>query len=624
VEERASAALGRQVGIQHLHVGFGRRLTVRVDGVRIGPPTDFGEAPPLADVVRVEVEIEPGSLFGGRMVLPRVTLNQPALALLAGPDGRANYRFGGNYGGGGEPPVVGRLEIADGTAQVALATMRADFRVRFGTEGDAIIAIAEGRYAGQPIHARFTAGALLSVRDTAGPWPMTLELANGPTRLTLQGTVAQPLHLAGADLKLELAGPDLQLLAPLTGVPFATTPPFRVAGQLDYADGRARFSGVRGQIGRSDIAGEIGIAPGATRPLVTAALTSHRLDPADLGGFIGSQPGRRDTPGQTQAQREALARAEASPTLLPDTPLDLPRLRAADVRATLRAERFEDQRVPLDALALDVSILDGAVRLDPVRIGVGQGYIGGKLVLTPRAEGGLVAHGSFELRRVDVARLLAPMGVRGGGALGGVASIDGTGASLAQLLGNGNGALTVAMVGGNLSALVVDLSGLQFGRALLSALGLPTRTSIGCLVGDFVLRRGMLETRTFVLDTDNSVITGSGTVDLGREALDLRLRTASKGFTIGSLPTSISVTGRFKSPRVLPDAGELVARGGVAAGLGLLALPLAVLPTIQLGVGEQNQCEGVVAAARRGGADAARRGAAGAPQPGNEGGGRRR
>jgi uncharacterized protein involved in outer membrane biogenesis len=216
------------------------------------------------------------------------------------------------------------------------------------------------------------------------------------------------------------------------------------------------------------------------------------------------------------------------------------------------------------------------------------------------------------------------MGVRGGGTLGGVASIDSTGTSLAQLLGNGNGALTVAMVGGNLSALVVDLSGLQFGRALLSALGVPTRTSIGCLVGDFVLRRGVLETRTFVLDTDSSVVTGSGTVDLGREALELRLRTASKGVTIGSLPTSIAITGRFKAPSIRPDASELVARGGVAAGLGLLALPLAVLPTIQLGVGEQNQCQGVVAAARRGGADAARSGAAGAPRAGTEGAGRRR
>ena len=602
-EARASAAAGRPVTIRHLHVALGQVLVVRVEGLRVGNPEGFAPDPPLAEVPLVEVEVATAALLRGALVLPRVALERPALALLAGPDGKANYLFetptGG--GGGGTPPEIGQLEIRGGTAQVVLAPLQADFRLRFGTEGDTIGATAEGRYAGQPINARFSGGALLSLRDPDNPWPVTLDLANGPTRLKLAGTVAQPLHLAGADLKLELAGPDLKALTPLTGVPFAASPPFRLAGQLDYAEGRVRFSGIRGQVGRSDIAGEIGIAPGVERPLVTAALTSRRLDLADFGGFIGSQPGRRDTPGQTPAQREALARAEASPSLLPNTPLNLPRLRAADVRATLRAERFEDQRVPLDALALDLAIQDGAVRLDPVRIGVGQGFIGGGLALTPRPEGGLAAHGTFELRRVEVARLLAPMGVRGGGTLGGVANIDGTGNSLAQLLGSGNGALTVAMVGGNLSALVVDLSGLQFGRALLSALGVPARTSIGCLVGDFVLRRGVLETRTFVLDTDSAVIHGTGTVDLGREALDLRLRTASKGFTVGSLPTSIGISGRFKAPSILPDFGELAARGGAAVGLGLLALPLAVLPTIQLGVGEQNQCEGVVASARRGG-----------------------
>ncbi len=622
-EARASVALGRPVTIQHLHVGLGRALTLRVEGLRVANPAGFDPDPPLALVPRLEAEVALRPLLGGHFVLPRVALDQPVLALRQNADGRANFLFDLPVGGGSEPLAIGRLDIRGGTAQVTSAPLRADFALRFATEGDSVVATAEGRYTGQPIIAHFTGGALLSLRDEASPWPVMLDLANGPTRLRLEGTVARPLELAGADLKLDLSGPDLKLLTAMSGVAFATTPPFRLTGQLDYAEGRIRFTRMRGQVGRSDIGGEIAIQRGAQRPLVTAALTSRRLDLADLGGFIGSQPGRRDTPGQTPAQREALARAVAHPSLLPNATLNLPALRVADVRATLRADRFEDERMPLDALAVDMSIQDGVVKLEPLRVGVGQGHIGGSLTLTPRPEGGLSAHGRFELRRVDVARLLSPLGVSGGGTLGGVAHIDGTGTSVAQLLGSANGAVTVAMVGGNLSALVVDLSGLQFGRALLSALGVPERTSIGCLVGDFVLRRGVLETRTLLVDTENSVINGSGTVDLGREVLNLRLRTASKGITIGSLPTSIGITGRLKAPSIMPDAGELLARGGAAVGLGLLALPLAILPTIQLGVGEQNQCEGVVAAAQRAGGNGSRAGSGGAPR-GVEGGGRRR
>jgi hypothetical protein len=36
--------------------------------------------------------------------------------------------------------------------------------------------------------------------------------------------------------------------------------------------------------------------------------------------------------------------------------------------------------------------------------------------------------------------------------------------------------MKMAMAGGDLSALLVDLSGLQFGNALLSALGFPKKT----------------------------------------------------------------------------------------------------------------------------------------------------
>ena len=80
--------------------------------------------------------------------------------------------------------------------------------------------------------------------------------------------------------------------------------------------------------------------------------------------------------------------------------------------------------------------------------------------------------------------------------------------------------------------------------------------------------------------------------------LDLRLRTESKRFSIGSLPTSIGITGSFKAPGIAPDAWELGARAGAAVGLGVLFPPLALLPTIQLGVGENSQCERLTQAGR--------------------------
>jgi uncharacterized protein involved in outer membrane biogenesis len=166
------------------------------------------------------------------------------------------------------------------------------------------------------------------------------------------------------------------------------------------------------------------------------------------------------------------------------------------------------------------------------------------------------------------------------------------------MLGNGNGSLQLTMAGGgDLSALLVDLSGLQFGNALLSALGVPERDKVECFVADFVLQRGVLQTRALLLDTTSDIISGSGTINLRTETLDYQISTEAKHFTIGSLPAPISITGSFKGPGAMPDIGKLTARGGAAAGLGVVFPPAAILPTIQFGVGDDHRCE---ALARRG------------------------
>jgi hypothetical protein len=255
--------------------------------------------------------------------------------------------------------------------------------------------------------------------------------------------------------------------------------------------------------------------------------------------------------------------------------------------------------MPFDSLSAEADIVDGAVSLHPVSFGIGQGRLTAAGTLTPQEGGGLRAKIEVELRRADLSRLLGAAGAGGAGTLGGVARLEGSGKSLSEILGRGNGEATVVTVGGNISSFLVDLSGLQFGNALLSALGIPAREGIECLIGDFALQRGTLRGRTLLLDTDAHAVTGGGTLDLGREQLDLRLRTDAKRPTIAALPTPIRIGGTLKNPAIRPELGEAAARAGAAVGLGLLFPPLALLPTIQLGVGENSQCEALQAAGER-------------------------
>jgi uncharacterized protein involved in outer membrane biogenesis len=622
VEARASAAIGRTVTIEHLHVSLGRTTTVVADEVDVANPDGFAAPVEGADHAHfahaahlgISVDVW-GYLQGGGLNLTSINLDHPDVVVATDAQGKPNYDLslsGGSSDSSSSPPTkIGDLRITDGAVHVDIAKLRAKFDAAVATreaEGDkpaALTVDAKGTYAGQPITAQAVGGALLTLRDDASPYPIDLHVANGPTTVALHGTVQDPLHFKGTNVSLVFAGPDMSLLKPLTGVPIPRTPPYRVAGALAYADGRVRFEHFTGTLGRSDIGGTIAVAPGAEskRQTVEAQLESRRVDLDDLGGFIGATPGDRSERGETAAQRQQIARAEASPKLLPDTPIDVPALKAADVHLTYHAGSIEGRAQPFTDLRVALDIDDGAIRVHPLSFGVGRGNISADIGLTPVSDNATRIHTDIAFQRVDIAQLMrATPGFTGAGLIGGRAVLDATGRSLGQFLGNGSGELKLFTSGGNLSALLVALSGLQFGNAVISALGIPTETQLRCMVVDMPLTRGVLSTRVMLIDTNESNINGAGTIDLAHERVDYKIETEAKHFSIGSLPAPIAITGPLKSPSIGPEAGPLAARGGAAVALGVFLTPLAALiPTIQLGLGEDNDCSRMIAGAARGG-----------------------
>jgi uncharacterized protein involved in outer membrane biogenesis len=604
VEARASAALGRRVTIAHLHVAIGRRTTVVIDDAEIANPPDFAPGAPLARIGRLTVVDDLEALIRHRtIVLPSIAVDDATITAWASRSGARNYAVeppaGDPHAPPSPPPQIGDVRISNSTVHFADPEFRSNFMLAISTTrpdgagASSIVADAKGTYAGQPVTGRFIGGALLSLRDAAHPYPIDLHLANGPTRVAMSGTVQNPLNFAGVNVKLTFTGPDMSLLYPLTGIPVPHTPPFSVSGNIDYAKPRIRFIHFEGRVGSSDLEGTITEDPGASgKPDVTMDLASRRVDLTDLGGFIGTPAGKVSTPGETPAQKHELARAAAKKTLLPDTPIDLPKLNAANIHLKYRGEHIENKYTPFDKLLVDLDVVNGRITLHPLDVTVAQGGIISNIDLTPRPDGIVHADANINFHKLDLSRLLlATHAFHGRGIIGGEAKIDTNGNSLAAMMGHGDGEVKLALIsGGNLSALLVDLAGLEFGNAVLSALGVPNRATIDCFVADLPLRHGDLDFNIFLLDTTEGRITGTGDLNFANQMLDLSLTTRSKHFSVGSLPGAIHITGPLGSPSIRPGA-EIVARAGAAAGLGVLLTPLgALLPTIQFGVGNDNAC----------------------------------
>ena len=614
VDSRASAALGRKVSISHLHVRLGRNTTVVADDVIVENPRSFPQTEPLAHIGRLSIVASVMDYIRhGTIVLPNITVDQPDIHATALADGRSNFVIApASTSKPGTPPSappeIGDLQINDGKAHIIDPLAKSDFTLAIATKPAAgsaasqIVVDAHGTYAAQPITGRFIGGALLSLRETRHPYPIDLHLANGPTKVSLVGTVENPLNFAGARLKLQFSGPDMAALFPLTGIPIPQTPPFSIAGNIDYQKPKIRFTDFEGRVGSSDLGGEIDIDPRiGNKPDVVMDLHSRRVDLADLGGFIGTPAGRKDTPGQTSAQKATLSKAETSKSLFPTTPINLPKLRAADIHLKYLGEHIENKYTPFDKLVVTMDIVDGKIDLHPLTFVIGDGDIASNISLAPGARDVIHADANIKFRHLELSRIMqATHSFKGQGILGGEARIDTDGNSLASMMGQGDGELKLVLVSaGQVSALLVDIAGLEFGNALLSALGVPSQAKIDCFITDLPLNHGVVDTKAFLLDTNEARVTGTGTLDFRNQTLDYALTTRSKHFSIGSLPGPIDLTGPLASPSIRPGA-EVVARAGAAAGLGVLLTPLgSLLPTIQFGVGNDNACVTAEAAERQ-------------------------
>lgn len=588
IEWKASSSLGRGVTLGHFDVRLSRQPLIVLDQLVIANPDEFPAESAFASVKQISVRLDPRDIFHGRVNLPEIIVTSPQALLQRGPSGKPNYMFDAlqdSNGSSGPTVEIGQLRISDGDVHFLDPQLKSDFRLTVETDNDAKVHIdIGGTYASQPITGRFVGGSILSLRDAAHPYPVDLKVRHGATSVTLLGTIERPMDFSGAQLKLDFRGANLADLYLLTGVPLPPTTAYRLTGGLGISKTGVEFQHFTGTVGDSDISGDLAMDLSAKpRRKITTHLASKKLVLKDLGIAVGAPPGKSDAKG--------LENKNPNGKVLPDVAINLPRIRAADLDARYKATRLESASLPLDDLELHVQITDGQMRLAPVRFGVGSGSINGDIMLDGRQDQ-VHAVADVEFRKLDVSHILKKMtAFQGDGKIGGLVRIDGKGNSVAALLGSGNGEMKLFMSGGQISGLLVNLMGLDLGNSLRSALGLPRRAEMRCMLADFSLKQGQMDTRTMLIDTSEANVIGTGNINLRNEQLDYALKTEPKHMNIGSVAAPIHIKGTLGDPRIGVDATSLTVRGASALALGALLTPIAALiPTIQLGLGEDNNC----------------------------------
>jgi uncharacterized protein involved in outer membrane biogenesis len=597
----ASARTGRQVRIEgHLKVHpWSLTPNAEVQGLRIGNPKWAGSGD-LAYVRQFDVSLRLLPLFIGRVELPLVRLEQPRVDLIRDADDRANWRFDSPTSSQPAqlPPIQrfiirdGRLTMKDARRNMTLSGV-INAAERADGSGRGFQLVGDGVMNRDVFKLEATGGPLIHVR-TSKPYPFHLDIRAGRDHVQADGVLPKPFNLGRVEGEVSASGPNLSDLYPLIGVALPSTPNYNLAAHLVRQDKKFVLTNVRGRVGESDLEGSMTLDKPADRRTVNADLSSRRLVFSDLLAVIGGGP---------KAKRSATA---PPPTpvgrFLPDAPLYKDRLRAMDAKLRYRAQSVQTAKWPLRQVAMDLTLDHGLLTLDPMAFQFPQGRLVGRVRVDGR---GATAVSDLDMRLTGLALQEFLPAQKGSpppleGVLLARAQLHGRGDTIHAAASGADGRVVLVIPHGKMRQAFAELLGINVANGLYLLLSKDNReTDLRCAVADFEVKNGVMRVNDAVFDTGVVRAAGKGQVDLRNETLDLRLDGKPKEPRILRIWAPITLKGTILHPKAGIDVGKAAGQLGVAAAIGAVLSPLAViLPFIEPGLAKDADCAGLIGEAK--------------------------
>jgi len=618
INKRVSASLGRPFSINgDLSVAWHRPQTVEsgwrdwipwpqvsAHNITVGNPDDVKAPSNMAEISQLSFTLAPLPFLSKQINIPTLQLDQPLLLLQRAADGKNNWVFNtGNTSGAqsGWQFELNLLVVNNGSLHVIDAVKKADVTAMIdtlpGTANDnyRIAWNLKGNVNREPVSGSGKAGGILQLQQQSAPYPLQSEVHVGKTTISIKGTLTKPRDLAALDLYLKVSGVSMGHLYDLTGIALPETPPFaiegRLRGTLNALGGDWTYEDFKGKVGASDIGGTIRYFSRKPRPLIKGNVISTLLQFQDLAPLIGADS------NASKIKRGATI-LQPTDKVLPVEPFKVERWGSIDADVKFSGHRIvHTKELPIDNLVTQIRLQDGVLSLSPLNFGMAGGQLNADVILDGR-EKIIKSDMKVAARHLKLKQLFpAFQPIQASlGEINGDASLSATGNSVAALLGSSNGEVKTMINQGTISKLLLEKMGLNIGNIILAQLFGDRQVNLNCLASDFKVTKGVMNSRMFVMDTEDATLYVNGQINLAQEQLNLTLEPDSKGVRIISLRTPLYVTGTFKQPSVDVNKGVLALKAGSAVVLGVLApAATALLPLVSLGPGEDSECAHLLA-----------------------------
>ena len=587
----------REVRIGDLHVDIGLSLepTVRVRDVYI-ENAPWADKRPFITAREVSFTFSLRSVWEGRPVISRLVLIDADLDMERQADGLRNWRLRNPEDRGPGKVKVQSLEPHGAKVRFVRRDVDLDLTAsskpsELGSEElkpDAAHPTRidfTGEFGGAPFSGVVLTGQVLTFLQTGESFPMRGRVSAGKSRLDVDGTIADMFNPSAFDAKVHLAGPSLSNLKSFFRRSLPASRPYDFHAHVRQTKQETVFAELHGKIGDSDLAGDISIDRSKERLTVRAALSSEFADLADLRSLTQRHPSTdKAGPEKLAAEETGSGAKDSAPDrpqpvppkrLFSDHQFDATSLKKFDAHATLDFKKFKATGLlVLESLRLTADLKDGVLALNPIDVGLAGGHVVGQLTLDGQRKA-LSLHAKVNLKDVRLEKLLAEFSrgtkaPKGAGSLQGQIDMKGQGDSIAKLAASSSGSAQIGMAGGAISNLLDAEIGLNAGKALKVLVKGDRAIGVNSGTAAFDFDKGLGKSKTVVLDTDQTLTQGTGTIDLRDETIDLLLTPHPKKTAVLALHSSIRVHGPIRKPKIslasntVPDGSENSGRAAQA------------------------------------------------------------
>jgi len=571
----------RSVRIDDLHISFSPTLapTVRLRGVQI-QNAPWADTRPMANIGEVSFAFTSlATLLDDQSLVANLELRDAQVDLERLADGTRNWRLRNpEYRGPGKYRVL-RLDAQRSTIRFANRALDLDFTASAspapsapapGAAADAPLTNRirfEGAYAGSKFTGDVLTSAVITLQDTGTLFPLRGRAAAGATRLEVDGRVADIFRFGRIDARAHLTGPTLAQLYPYMRAHWPDSRPYDIEGRLNVDHATLALENFRGKLGDTDVAGSASVTRNTERRFWRATMRSELASIKDLASLanVGNTPGAN--PGKAPGKPAAQTPAER---VFPQTPLRVETLRVNDAQLILEVRKFRTSDIPgLDSLRMHAALQGSVLKIETLDIGLAGGHALGQLTLDAR-QSAPAASTTLDLRGVRLEKLLAqvPAAAGSSGAVTAQLRLEGRGESLAAMLGSASGTLTGSLADGRISNLLDAKLGLNGGKVLWLKLAGDREIALNCAALAFDFRNGVGTSRRLLIDTEQTQVNGTATVNLRDEQFDVLLTPQPKQTRLIALGSAIRAYGSFKHAQYALQKGTPPAAASAACPSG--------------------------------------------------------